>query len=202
MKILGVALLVVLLTANAVLIVQNHALRQRVNPELVTTPDIVMPIDPTYFGLYTYAGFGAWLAPEGIDGRRTRSPLTLNVFLSSRTECPSLTSEMEILRRLHPILVDRGQRMIAVCDVDDSLGVAEVLKNEQLQIQLMPFGFEDSNTTFTDLGISPLSMPFKVIYDSTFSAIYVRGADNTPESQIDFERAVLKLSDLVYRGEL
>ncbi len=202
MKILGVALLVVLLTANAVLIVQNHALRQQVNAKLQTTSDIVMPIDPTYFGLYTYAGFGAWLAPEGNDGRRTRSPLTLNVFLSSKTECPSLTSEMEILRKLQPILVDRGQRMVAVCDIDDSLGVAEVLKNEHLQIQLMPFGFEDSNTTFADLGISPLSMPFKVIYDSTFSAIYVRGADNTPESQIDFERAVLKLSDLVYRGEL
>jgi hypothetical protein len=43
-------------------------------------------------------------------------------------------------------------------------------------------------------GISPYFMPFKVLFDSTLSAIYMRGADNTPESQADFERAMRWLS--------
>lgn len=202
MKVLKIVLVAGLLIANAVLIIQNQSLRQQVNVQSEPAPNRSAVIDPTYFGLYTYAGFGAWLAPEDADGRRTRSPLTLNVFLSSKTECPALLGEMEVFRRLEPVLSERGQRMIAICDFDDSLGVQEILEQERLQIHLMPLAFEDSNTTFADLGISSLSMPFKVIYDSAFSAIYVRGADNTPESQMDFERAVLRLSELVHGGQL
>ena len=202
MKILGVIVLIALLAADVVLMIQNHSLKQQVVEKLQLATNAATPIDPTYFGIYTYAGFGAWLAPEGSNGKRTKAPLTLNVFLSSRTESPALTSEMAVLRRLESVMSKRGQRIIAVCDVDDSTGVAEILDMEKLQVPLMPFGFEDSNTTFADLGISPFSMPFKVIYDSTFCAIYVRGADNTPESQADFERAAMRLSDLVYRGEL
>ncbi|MGB5107538.1 MAG: hypothetical protein WBP29_12780 [Candidatus Zixiibacteriota bacterium] len=206
----------VLLIANIVFVVQIRALKNEISSKTKQSETLAdakdtraqVSTDSTdlvfgdLFGVYTYAQFGAWFAPEGADGRRVRSPLTLNVFLSSKTECPALLGEMEVLRRLEPLLAQRGQRMIAVCDADDSLAVDSVLRQERLQIPLMPLVFEDGNTTFADLGISSFSMPFKVIYDSTFSAIYVRGADNTPESQADFERAVLRLSSLVNRGEL
>ena len=205
--------IVCLMIVNILLIVQLRTLKQRTSDQVERfNDDAVFRASAStdssdfvwgdLFGAYTYASFGAWLAPEDENGKRTRSPLTVNVFLSSKTECPALLGEMAVLRRLEPILAKRGQRMIAVCDAVDSLGVESVLEREQLQIPLMPLTFEDSNTTFADLGISPFSMPFKVIYDSTFCAIYVRGADNTPESQADFERAAMRLSELVYRGEL
>lgn len=204
----------VLLIIDIFLVVHIRSLTKQVNDLARQTSVNIedaqaqMPTDSTdfvwgdLFGAYTYAQFGAWLAPEDANGKRIRSPLTLNVFLSSRTECPSLMSEMEVLRRLEPVLKKRGQRMIAVCDANDSLGVTEILHKEELRVPVIPLAFDDGVTTISVLGISPFSMPFKVVYDSTFSAIYVRGADNTPESQIDFERAVLRLSDLVYRGKL
>ncbi len=195
-------LLITSICGNVILLSQHLASRQERKSISTGTLSQLTDIDPTYFGLYTYAGFGAWLVPEGPDGRRARAPLTLNVFLSSRSECPALTSELEILGRLLPVLESRGQRMIANCESDDSIGVQAILRDGSLSIPLLPIAFEDSDVTLADLGISPLSMPFKIIYDSTFSAIYVRGADNTPESQADFERAVLRLSRLVHEGKL
>lgn len=195
-------LLIASLCCNVILLMQYRAMQHERESVSSGTSSQLTGIDPTYFGLYTYAGFGAWLVPEGPDGRRARAPLTLNVFLSSRSECPALTSELEILGRLLPVLESRGQRMIANCESDDSIGVQAILRDGSLSIPLLPIAFEDSDVTLADLGISPLSMPFKIIYDSTFSAIYVRGADNTPESQADFERAVLRLSRLVHEGKL
>lgn len=199
---LSYLIIVVSCAFNAFLIFQYYNLRTTIASQAVSATDSTDLAWGDLFGAYTYAQFGAWLAPADSSGKRIRSPLTLNVFLSSKTECPSLMSEMEVLRRLEPALRNRGQRMIAVCDADDSLGVSELLKQEELRVLMIPLAFGDGATNLAFLGISPFSMPFKVIYDSTFSAIYVRGADNTPESQIDFERAVLRLSDLVYRGEL
>jgi hypothetical protein len=102
---------------------------------------------------------------------------------------------MEVYNRLLPIYEARNQKLIAICPTEDSTAIRELLEKEQLQIPLVS---TDSllNCSFFQLGISPNFMPFKIFYDSTGTAIYMRGANNTPESHADFERAALRLSDM------
>ncbi|GAI14257.1 unnamed protein product, partial [marine sediment metagenome] len=123
----------------------------------------------------------------------------LVIFFSAQTTCPSSLSEAASYRRLVPVFRDRGQVVVAVASRADSAVVASFLKKEKLDIDLSVSeseGLEDG-LTFDRMGISPLFMPFKVLFDSTLTCIYMRGADNTPESQAEFESAVLWLSDKV-----
>ena len=150
-------------------------------------------------GLYTYPGCGALFVPKNPDGSPVRAPLTLVIFFSAQTTCPASLSEVESYRRLVPVFRERGQDVVAVTSRDDAAVVASFLEQEKLDIYLSVSeseGLEDG-LTFNWMGISPLFMPFKVLYDSTLTAIYMRGADNTPESQAEFEGAVLWLSEKV-----
>ena len=76
----------------------------------------------------------------------------------------------------------------------DSSAIARLLFDDELDVPLICI--DSMWYSFEQLGISPLFMPFKVVYDSTNTAIYMRAADNTPESQAEFERAALRLSRL------
>lgn len=150
-------------------------------------------------GVYTYPGFGTLFMPKNPDGSPQRAPLTLVIFLSGQTTCPSSLSEVETYRRLVPVFRDRGQVVMAVTSREDSAVVASFLDREKLNLYLSVSDSDDykNGLTFERMGISPLFMPFKVLFDSTLTAIYMRGADNSPESQAEFEAAMLRLSETV-----
>ena len=149
-------------------------------------------------GVYTYPGIGALFVPKNADGSPRRAPLTLVIFFSAQTACPASLSEVESYRRLVPVFSERGQVVMAVTSRADSAVVASFLDREKLDIYLSVSDSEDleNGLTFDRMGISPLFMPFKVLLDSTLTAIYIRGADNTPESQAEFEASILRLSDM------
>ncbi|MBA7649205.1 hypothetical protein ES703_57000 [subsurface metagenome] len=150
-------------------------------------------------GAYTFPGFGAFFLSENPDGSPERAPLTLVIFFSAQTTCPSSLSEVESYRRLLPVFSERGQRIVAVTTREDYPVVSAFLKHEELDISLNVFGSENpqDGMTLRQMGISPHFCPFKILYDSTLTAIFMRGANNTPESQAEFEATVLWLSEKV-----
>lgn len=155
-------------------------------------------------GVYTYPGFGWCFAPVDEDSFPMRAPLTLAVFVSAQSTCPLRTSEVAVYKRLLPLFHERGQRIIAVANRADSAVVADSLTSWNLEIPLYlreaaPL---TASLTFEQLGIAAANMPFKVLFDSTQTAIYIRGSNNSPQSQADFERAALRLSGLIYSGQL
>ncbi|MGB5138735.1 MAG: hypothetical protein WBP29_09410 [Candidatus Zixiibacteriota bacterium] len=156
-------------------------------------------------GAYTYPGFGWCFGAVDDDSFPMRTPLTLAVFLSAQSSCPLRNSEVVLYKRLVPIFKERRQRVIAVANRADSTVIADSLKSWGLNI---PLYLRESaapltaSLTFEQIGIASANMPFKVLFDSTQTAIYIRGSNNTPQSQADFERAVLRLSDLIHRGQL
>jgi hypothetical protein len=75
-----------------------------------------------------------------------------------------------------------------------------LLDSAALQVSLIPV--ESEQFSFRQMGISPEFMPFKVLFDSSSTAIYMRGSDNTLESQREFEAAMLRLSALVAEGKV
>jgi hypothetical protein len=203
------ALIVVLAGLNIYLLARGRDTQSEasVSPTESFTPGDTTKDDIhwAYAGCYTYPEFGKYVVPYNDDGTPQRSPLTLSIMFASATTCPAVLSEFGVFRRLVPILREHGQQVIATCAPADTLEIAALLKQEGLDIPLTHLEAEADDgrkVPIIDMGISPLFMPFKVLYDSTLTAIYVRGADNSPESQADFERAVLRLSSLVQRGEL
>jgi hypothetical protein len=198
-KRLLIGALAVLLALNVLFYRQNHSLKSAVafagEIEKVDSVEIDgQMVDMR--GVYTYPGIGAYFVPKDSLGRLLPSPLTLAVFFSSETTCPSSMMETAVFRRLLPVFRDRGQLIVAQSSRKDSAFVADLLKKDSLEIPLMVHS-EDSGMTFMQCGISPRFMPFKVLYDSTYTAIYIRGADNTPESQAGFEDAALWLSEMI-----
>ncbi len=155
-------------------------------------------------GIYTYPGFG-WCFPAiDEDSFPKKSPLTLAVFLSAESSCPLRTSEIEVYRRLLPQFSERGQRIIAVANRSDSAVIADSMASWRLDI---PLYLRESSPlaaslTFEQMGIASANMPFKVLFDSTQTAIYMRGSNNSPGSQADFERAMCRLSEFVHKGVL
>lgn len=156
-------------------------------------------LDQDLRGAYTYPGIGALFVPKNPDGSPVRAPLTLVIFFSAQTKCPASLSEVESYRRLVPVFRERGQVIVAVTSRKDSAVVTSFLEQEKLDIYLSINDSEnyENGLTFEQIGISPLFMPFKILYDSTLTAIYLRGADNTPESQAEFEASVLWLSEKI-----
>ncbi|GAH92668.1 unnamed protein product [marine sediment metagenome] len=150
-------------------------------------------------GVYMYPGLGALFVPRNDDGSAQCAPLTLVIFFSAQTTCPASLSEVASYRRLVPVFRERGQAVVAVTSRADSAVVASFLRKEKLDIYISVSDSEDleNGLTFDRMGLSPLFMPFKVLYDSTLTAIYMRGADHTPESQAEFEASVLWLSEKV-----
>lgn len=189
---------VTLVVLNIGFLWQNHWLKQAVayaadsSVALVEVDGIMTDLR----GMYTYPGIGRTFAPTDSTGTVLQSSLTLVVFFSAETSCPASLMETNVFKRLLPVFRERGQSIVAVSSRRDSAAIAQMLSEESLDIPLMASD-EDSGYTFAQIGISPVFMPFKILYDSTYTAIYMRGADNSPESQAGFEDAALWLSEAI-----
>lgn len=206
-KIILQVFFVALIGVNALLLWQNWSLKKQLeiaergipvkdNSALVEYEGAKVDLR----GLYAMPGGGQFFVPLDDAGRPIRSPLTLTVFFSAKTECPMNLSELALFKKLQSRLKERGQNVIAVSSTDDSVSIKQLLDSAGLDVPLVTVNPADG-LSIEQLGLSPLVMPFKVVYDSTFSAIYMRGANNQPRSQDDFEKAVMKFSDWVYAGK-
>jgi hypothetical protein len=153
-------------------------------------------LDPR--GVYTLPTFGQYfMSPETAA---VRVSLNMVVFLPGEIDCPYNVQDLANLKELLPLFRERGQRMVAVCDPPDSAEIIQVLDSVGLNIPLTPV--ESEQFTFRQMGISPDFMPFKVFYDSNYTAVYMRGANNSEQSQTDFMRAARRLSRLAWEGNL
>jgi hypothetical protein len=194
----------VLAILNVILLWQNHQLKNIVSVSAVGRTHLINidGVEADVRGAYTYPGIGAYFVPRDNNDQPVRTPLTLSIVFSAKSSCPASLSETEIYRRLIPILRERGQAIVAVTSDEDSTAIAEFLEKERLDIPLVALSSDvsEGDMNFEQMGISPYFMPFKILYDSTLTAIYMRGANNTPESQAEFERAVLWLSELIANG--
>ncbi len=193
---------VVLLILNGFLFWQNRVLKQAASAGDEENTVYLVDVEGQQVdlrGLYTYPGIGAMFLPRDSMGEAHTGSMNLVVFLSAKTTCGLSLSEAKNLRRLHAVMTERNQTMVAVAVKNDSTAVQEFLDKEALEIPLL---LTDSLSGYSleQWGISPRFMPFKILYDSTATAIYMSGANNTPESQQGFERAVLKLSSLAANG--
>ena len=185
MKRYSIVLLIVLAAglaaANAMLIWQDY------DSNKVTEHDLR--------GIYTYPGIGAMF----VNGRKfdipTSAALTLVIFFSAETQCLHCLKEVASYKHLDSVFCERGQRVVALTIQQDSAAIATFLEKEDLDIPLV---VSLLGMSFEDMGISPSFMPFKVLYDSTLTAIYMRGANNTPKSQGEFEAAMLWLSEAIH----
>ncbi|MBK7142841.1 MAG: hypothetical protein IPH75_12255 [bacterium] len=201
MRKFGIWLLIgLLLICNGILLWQTQTLRQELLA--VAGPEAYLSLMDGSLtdarGVYTLPTFGQFLMPADSAGRVP--PLSLAIFLSTSSNCQTAIMEMDVFKRLAPEFEQRGQRIIAVCAPEDSLAIAQVLDSATLRIPLIPV--ESEQFSFRQMGISPEFMPFKVLFDSTATAIYMRGSDNTAASQLEFEAAMLRLSALVADGKV
>ncbi|MDX9858826.1 MAG: hypothetical protein RBT76_13625 [candidate division Zixibacteria bacterium] len=188
---------VILVVLNVMLLIQNFQLKEVIQKQ-DEQPSFLVDYGGVYEdlrGIYTYPGIGRMIVADGAPIEEVPS-LTLAVFLSSETTCPVSMSEAHVFRNLLPVFKEREQSIVAICTLRDSSAIAQQLDDWELEIPLV-IGADDTSMTFAQMGISSRFMPFKILYDSTMTAVYIRGADNTPESQEDFERAALWLSEML-----
>lgn len=193
---------VVLLIMNGLLFWQNRTLKQAVSEDVAKDSVLLVDVEGQKVdlrGLYTYPGIGVMFLPRDSSGVAPMLSMNLVVFLSARTTCPMSLSEGKVLKRLHTVMAEKNQTMVAVAVKDDSTAVQEFLDKEALDIPLL-LTDPAAGQNIEQWGISPRFMPFKILYDTKGTAIYMSGANNTPESQQSFEQAVLKLSDLAATG--
>ena len=191
LKMFGVACATLLCLTLALLIWGDQDSKEAVEPEEIVEPDLR--------GIYTYPGIGALFVPRNADSLPMRAPLTLAIFFSAESECYDCLKEVDVYRRLDSVFCERGQRVVAVTSWEDCTAIHTFLCLNRLNIPLV---VSFAGMTFEDMGISSCFGPFKILFDSNLTAIYMRGANNTPESQASFEEAMLRLSDFVYqKGE-
>lgn len=157
-------------------------------------PDSKEAVGTDLRGIYAHPGIGAYFVGVWPDSLPLRTPLTLVILFSAESECYDCLTEVDVYRRLDSVFSERGQRVVAFTMREDSVAIDSFLCVNRLNIPLV---VSRLGLTFERLGISPLFMPFKILYDSNLTAIYMRGANNTPESQAHFERAMLRLSEFV-----
>ncbi len=191
----------VLLVMNGILLWQSYSLR-KVLRTIAGDEAIISLIEgyPTDMrGVYTMPTIGKYFMPEELQPQPA-PPLSMAIFMSSKSECGMNLAEFEVFKRLLPEFESRGQRIVAVCAPEDSLNMAIFLDSVEFEVPLAAVWSDQFN--FNQMGISPKFMPFKVLYDSTYTAIYMRGGDNTWESQAEFEAAMLRLSRWVAEGTL
>jgi hypothetical protein len=193
---------------NILLLIQNGSLKSNAVAQAEGKFHLIpmQGVDVDGRGLYTYPGIGrvfySFRDEEGFPLKPP--PLTLAIFLVARSSCPVRLSEFEAYKRLLPTLEARGQKMIAITTLKDSAAIADTLKNRDLSIPLYAYAGDTTieGLSFEQFGITHGHMPFKVVFDSTYTAIYMRGANNTPESQQEYEKAMLGLSRWVAEGKL
>jgi hypothetical protein len=142
-------------------------------------------------GIFLYVNSGYLF---GLGSVESKPPiLTLAIFFSANSKCHRCLTEIEVYKRLLPLFNSNKYRMFAISSKEDSSEIVEFLRKENLPIPVMTPPIDMS---FEDMGISHFYMPLKVLYDSSLTAIYVRAADNSPESQNDFENHVIRLHNL------
>ncbi len=189
----------ILLVINGILLWQTYSLRKALRA--VAGDEAYLTLLDGYLndmrGFYTYPFIGKYFMPEESTPQPNPS-LSMAIFMSSKTDCPMSLSEIEVFKRLLPEFESRGQRIVAVCAPEDSLKLAHFLDSLSFVVPLVALESEQFN--FNQLGISHQLMPFKVLYDSTYTAIYMRGSDPLPQSQAEFEAAMLRLSRWVAEG--
>ena len=186
-------ILIVMFLLAAGLVIANVVLLQRDH-----IPDQVNEGNPDLRGIYTYPEIGACFVERDADGEPMKAPLTLALFFSAQTECYDCLVEVESYKRLDSVFRERGQKVVAVTMTGDSAAIDSFLRVQQLNIPLV---VSRIGLTFEQIGMYPKFMPFKILYDSSLTALYMRGANNTAESQANFERAMLWLSEIVHVGE-
>lgn len=201
MRKIGFWLLIgILLVFNGILLWQTHTLRETL--KAITGPEAYLSLMNGQVtdarGIYTLPTFGQYFILPDSTGRA--APLSLVIFLCSQSSCPTSQREIEVFKRLLPEFQRRGQRIQAVCGPEDSLSVAHLLDSAGLAIPVV--AVESEQFSFRQMGISSEFMPFKVLFDSTLTAIYMRGSDNTHQSQLEFETAMLRLSAFVAGGKV
>lgn len=150
---------------------------------------------PDLRGVYAAPGTGACFVETDANGAPMKAPLTLAIFFSAATECYDCLSEAESYRRLDSVFCERGQKVVAVTMTEDSVAIDSFLSVKQLDIPLV---MSRIGLTFEQMGMYPKFMPVKILYDSTLSMIYMDGANNTSESQANFEAAMCWLSEAVH----
>ncbi len=204
MKKSTLVVILVLVAANCALLWKNYGLVGMLAaaspPPADSTNADISSLDMR--GMYAYPGFGKGLAPFARQSDSVNPHLTLAIFFSAKTQCSMTLGELPVYKRLLPILRSRGQVMMAITSTEDSLTIDSLLRQDSLRIPIASFEKNDQGIDIEKMGLSHYMMPFKVIYDSSFDAIYMRSADNSPETQASFERAVLRLSALVADGKL
>lgn len=152
-------------------------------------------------GAYTYPGMGRHFYIVDTTGRDAQPTLTMAIFLSARTDCPAVLRELDVFKRLRDSFNLRSQQMVAVVEQPDSVRISILLDSAGLHLPISSLQ-SGAGLSLYQMGISYAFMPFKVLYDRHNTAIFARGSDNTPESQAEFERAVLNLSKLTAEGLL
>lgn len=117
----------------------------------------------------------------------------LVIVCSGKSDCPARQTEFASFVRLADSLSSRHQEVWVGSTIEDSVRVAFLADSMGLKVPMLVY---DSTSAFSpeQVGISYMCMPFKVILNADFEPVYMRGADDTPESQEDFENAVLWLS--------
>jgi hypothetical protein len=150
-------------------------------------------------GYHSSANFGQFMYE-----RDTSSNLSMVVLLAAAQECWPCLTEIERLKEIDSVYNSRGQRVFVLTSTVDSAAIAELLEERKWDVEVVPiFGLESGlGMNFYKMGISAGATPFKIIFDSTMTAIYMRGANITPESQEVFQNAALNLSELAMAGKL
>ncbi len=150
-------------------------------------------------GIYTYTQFGQFMYP-----RDSSSNLSMVVLLAAAQECWPCLTEIERLKEIDSVYKSRGQHVYVLTSTTDSAFIENLLEERNWDVELVPiFGIESGlGMSFDKMGIGADTTPFKIIFDSTMTAIYMRGANITPESQEVFRNAALKLSELALDGQL
>lgn len=202
MRKIGVVIIIsILLITNGILLWQTYTLRNSLRA-VVGEDAYLTPFNgqiKDFRGIYTFPTIGKYVMPLERQSEPA-APLSLAIFMSAKTSCTMSLSEIEVFKRLLPGFQEKGQFMVAVCTPEDSLAISKFLDSVALPIEVA--AVESEQFSFRQMGISPDFMPFKVFYDSTYTAIYMRGANNTPESQVEFEETAMRLSSLAAEGAL
>ena len=138
----------------------------------------------------------------------SKTHFSLVVFLAAKTvgdkdNCPPCLFEFDNFKRLDSLFKTRNQKLLFAVERPDSSAVADYIKKVDMKNELLVLA-PDSGLSLYQMGISYRSMPFKIVFDSSFNPIYMRGANSTKGTQLEFENAVKFLSDVdvgLYRKE-
>ncbi len=191
-----VALTLFFAAANVFLLWRSGQTGHHSEPPILATID---GVTADIRGMYTYPGIGKAMLPESLSVRQPA--LSMVVCFDARLDCPMRLTEIEVIKKLLPAFSERGQIITAMARQADSAAIQHFLDSTGCGLPLVVYDSADGEQ-LAQMGIGPQGTPFKIIYDSTFTAVYMRGADPTPESQEQFRAVAMRLSELAMKGAL